>query len=88
MLSVSLFAFSPALGELDRVCGRVNVRGSVAYVPQQAWMQNATVESNIRFGKDMEEDRYSQSLYGPANDICFIYDIVTWAASGHDAASI
>ena len=26
-------------------------QGSVAYVPQQAWIQNATVKENIFFGK-------------------------------------
>jgi ABC-type Mn2+/Zn2+ transport system ATPase subunit len=30
---------SAMLGELERENGRVNTRGSVAYVPQQAWMQ-------------------------------------------------
>ena len=35
----------------------MNVDGSVALVPQQAWMRNATVEDNIVFGKDKEEKR-------------------------------
>ena len=39
------------LGELDKQSGRVNVNGSVAYVPQQAWMQNASVKENILFSQ-------------------------------------
>ncbi|XP_071617431.1 multidrug resistance-associated protein 1 isoform X5 [Heliangelus exortis] len=33
-------------------------KGSVAYVPQQAWVQNATLEDNIIFGREMNESRY------------------------------
>lgn len=42
---------SALLGEMEKQCGTVNVVGSIAYVPQQAWMQNATVKNNILFGK-------------------------------------
>lgn len=34
-----------ALGELSLVKGQVSVFGSVAYVPQQPWIFNATVRS-------------------------------------------
>ncbi|KAI4891884.1 hypothetical protein NFI96_023859, partial [Prochilodus magdalenae] len=32
--------------------------GSVAYVPQQAWIQNATLKDNILFGSDPEEKKF------------------------------
>ncbi|XP_054270085.1 multidrug resistance-associated protein 1-like [Macrosteles quadrilineatus] len=35
------------LGEMDKLSGRVNTKGNIAYVPQQAWMQNATLRKNI-----------------------------------------
>ena len=35
---------SALLGEMEKESGTVNVTGSVAYVPQQAWMQNATLQ--------------------------------------------
>lgn len=35
---------SALLGEMHKVNGNVTVRGSVAYVPQQAWMQNMTLQ--------------------------------------------
>lgn len=34
----------------------------MAYVPQQAWIQNATVKDNILFGKHMEEGKYDEIL--------------------------
>lgn len=38
------------------------LQSSVAYVPQQAWIQNATLRDNILFGKPYEEKRYQQVL--------------------------
>ncbi|NXO19201.1 MRP1 protein, partial [Oriolus oriolus] len=49
---------SALLGEMDKKEGYVVVKGSVAYVPQQAWVQNATLEDNILFGREMSESRY------------------------------
>ena len=50
------------LGEVPRVRGRVLVAGRVAYVPQSAWIQNATVRDNILFGRQLEEERYAAVL--------------------------
>ena len=33
---------------------------SVAYVPQQAWIQNATVRNNILFGKGYSSQQYDE----------------------------
>ena len=38
------------------------MQGSVAYVPQQAWIQNATVKGNILFSKDLNESRYRKVI--------------------------
>ncbi|KAM9556812.1 ATP-binding cassette sub-family C member 6 isoform 1-T1 [Guaruba guarouba] len=46
---------SAFLGELEMVDGCVSMKDTVAYVPQQAWIQNASVEDNILFGKEMDE---------------------------------
>ena len=35
---------SALLGEMEILGGTVNTKGRVAYVPQQAWMQNATLQ--------------------------------------------
>uniref|UniRef100_A0A668A6A6 ATP-binding cassette, sub-family C (CFTR/MRP), member 3 n=1 Tax=Myripristis murdjan TaxID=586833 RepID=A0A668A6A6_9TELE len=49
---------SALLGDMEKLEGDVSVRGSVAYVPQQAWIQNATVRDNILFGKPYNEQKY------------------------------
>ena len=36
--------------------------GSTAYVPQQAWMQNATVKENILFGKVFNSNTYEKVI--------------------------
>uniref|UniRef100_A0A8C9ET34 Multidrug resistance-associated protein 1 n=1 Tax=Pavo cristatus TaxID=9049 RepID=A0A8C9ET34_PAVCR len=53
---------SALLGEMDKKEGYVVVKGSVAYVPQQAWIQNATLEDNIIFGREMNESRYKRVI--------------------------
>lgn len=40
--------------------------GSLAYCPQQAWIQNGTVKDNILFGAPYLEERYAQVLFACA----------------------
>ncbi|RNA37460.1 multidrug resistance-associated 1 isoform X3, partial [Brachionus plicatilis] len=52
---------SAILGEMHKINeGKINVNGSVAYVPQQAWIQNATIRDNILFGRDYDRDLYKK----------------------------
>ena len=51
---------SAVLGDMRRCSGSVCVEGSVAYVPQQAWIQNLTVKDNILFGSEYEDGFYSE----------------------------
>jgi ABC-type transport system involved in cytochrome bd biosynthesis fused ATPase/permease subunit len=37
-------------------------QGSVAYVSQQAWIRNATLQKNILFGKDMNKQEYEAAI--------------------------
>lgn len=53
---------SAVLGEMEKIEGSVNVRGSIAYVAQQAWIQNATLRDNILFGKPYEAKKYDEVL--------------------------
>uniref|UniRef100_A0A3Q2ZRI0 ATP binding cassette subfamily C member 3 n=1 Tax=Kryptolebias marmoratus TaxID=37003 RepID=A0A3Q2ZRI0_KRYMA len=53
---------SALLGDMEKLEGEVSVRGSVAYVPQQAWIQNATLRDNILFGKNYDERKYRRVL--------------------------
>ena len=38
----------------------------IAYVPQQAWIQNTSLKNNILFGKDMDESLYKDVIYSCA----------------------
>ncbi|XP_049916463.1 ATP-binding cassette sub-family C member 3 isoform X2 [Epinephelus moara] len=49
---------SALLGEVEKLEGEVSIQGSVAYVPQQAWIQNATLRDNILFGNPYNEQKY------------------------------
>ncbi|XP_071965517.1 multidrug resistance-associated protein 1-like [Antedon mediterranea] len=51
---------SAILGEMEKVEGRVFTKGSTAYVPQQAWIQNATLRDNILFGRELHESKYQR----------------------------
>ncbi|XP_053306512.1 ATP-binding cassette sub-family C member 2 [Spea bombifrons] len=53
---------SAMLGEMDHINGYINIKGSVAYVPQQAWIQNASLRDNILFGAEYDEVRYKNVL--------------------------
>ncbi|XP_048752639.2 ATP-binding cassette sub-family C member 3-like isoform X2 [Ostrea edulis] len=53
---------SAILGEMMKIRGKVSIKGSVAYVPQQAWIQNATIQENILFGNKMDDKRYREVL--------------------------
>lgn len=53
---------SGLLGEMHKSNGEINVNGSTAYVPQQAWIQNTSLKNNILFGKNYDEAFYQQVL--------------------------
>uniref|UniRef100_A0AC34QBL2 Uncharacterized protein n=1 Tax=Panagrolaimus sp. JU765 TaxID=591449 RepID=A0AC34QBL2_9BILA len=53
---------SAILGELQCVDGGVAVSGSVAYVPQQPWIQNMSLKKNILFNQSYHERLYDQVL--------------------------
>ncbi|XP_018617366.1 canalicular multispecific organic anion transporter 2 isoform X4 [Scleropages formosus] len=50
------------LGEMEKLEGEISILGSVAYVPQQAWIQNATLRDNILFGQPYNECKYRAVL--------------------------
>ncbi len=47
---------------MDKTSGRVNTIGSIAYVSQQAWIQNANIQDNILFGRPLDRKRYNEVL--------------------------
>ncbi|XP_033748018.1 LOW QUALITY PROTEIN: multidrug resistance-associated protein 1-like [Pecten maximus] len=53
---------SSLLGNLNKLQGNVTVKGKVAYVPQEAWIQNATLMNNILFGKQLLAKKYKKVI--------------------------
>ncbi|KAK3096260.1 hypothetical protein FSP39_025059 [Pinctada imbricata] len=51
---------SAILGRMVHRDGKIAVKGSIAYVSQQAWIMNATVRDNILFGLMYEEEKYKK----------------------------
>ncbi|CDW52941.1 multidrug resistanceprotein k; multidrug resistan ceprotein j; multidrug resistanceprotein b [Trichuris trichiura] len=51
---------SAILGEMYKVDGSVTVSGSIAYVPQQAWILNATVKNNVLFYSPEQPEFYKK----------------------------
>ena len=56
------------LGEVERTAGRVAVGGKLGYVPQTAFIINATVRDNIVFGQPYDPIRYRQCVAACALD--------------------
>nr|KAF6365704.1 ATP binding cassette subfamily C member 1 [Pipistrellus kuhlii] len=53
---------SALLAEMDKVEGHVAIKGSLAYVPQQAWIQNDSLRENILFGRQLQESYYKSVI--------------------------
>lgn len=53
---------SAFLGDMVKLKGTVNINGSIAYCPQQAWILNASVKTNILFGQPYDSERYEQVI--------------------------
>ncbi|KAF8595618.1 metal resistance protein YCF1 [Ceratobasidium sp. AG-I] len=53
---------SAIVGEMIRAEGMVDVRGKVAYAPQNAWIMNATIRENILFSHAYDEEFYNVVL--------------------------
>uniref|UniRef100_H0VI28 ATP binding cassette subfamily C member 2 n=1 Tax=Cavia porcellus TaxID=10141 RepID=H0VI28_CAVPO len=53
---------SAMLGEMENVHGHITIKGTMAYVPQQSWIQNGTIKDNILFGSKLNEKRYQEVI--------------------------
>ncbi|XP_027699446.1 multidrug resistance-associated protein 1-like [Vombatus ursinus] len=53
---------SAILGEMEKLKGTVQRKGSVAYVSQQAWIQNSKLQENIVFGSVLQKQYYERVL--------------------------
>ncbi|CAG2107605.1 unnamed protein product [Medioppia subpectinata] len=53
---------SAILGDMIKTDGIVNMNGTIAYVPQQAYIMNTTLKSNILFSKEMDRKKFDKVL--------------------------
>ena len=53
---------SALLGEMTKVNGEAQVYESIAYVPQEAWIQNMTLKDNVLFSSQLQSHRYNSTL--------------------------
>ncbi|XP_056392027.1 multidrug resistance-associated protein 1-like isoform X2 [Hyla sarda] len=53
---------SALLGEMEKVEGEVALKGSVAFVPQQTWIPNATFKENVLFGRMLNKEWYDNVI--------------------------
>ncbi|KAG0012452.1 Multidrug resistance-associated protein 1, partial [Entomortierella chlamydospora] len=54
---------SAMISDMYKIQGKVQISGTVAYVPQQAWIINKTLRDNIVFGKEYDEARYKRVVF-------------------------
>lgn len=53
---------SALLNDMVKITGTGQVKGSTAFVPQQAWIQNATLKQNIIFTNKFMESKYKKII--------------------------
>ncbi|KAK3796141.1 hypothetical protein RRG08_018142 [Elysia crispata] len=53
---------SAMLGEIEKEKGKVTVKSRAAYVPQEAWILNASFKDNLLFGSEFSHQRYEKVL--------------------------
>lgn len=53
---------SAILGEMEKLSGKVDIRGRIAYVPQEAWILNDTIRENILLNKKYDAKKYKKVL--------------------------
>lgn len=54
---------SSIVGELYKIEGDLKLNGSIAYVPQNSFIQNATIKRNILFTSSYDKSRYQDVIY-------------------------
>ncbi|KAI6198949.1 Multidrug resistance-associated protein [Aphelenchoides besseyi] len=69
---------SAIAGELEAIDGECEIRAnSMAYIPQQAWIQNLTLRDNVLFSSHFDVDRYEKTL-----DACCLREDIMLLPSG------
>ncbi|KAF9282831.1 hypothetical protein BGZ68_005732 [Mortierella alpina] len=67
------------MGQIKLVAGDRAVHGSLAYVPHDAWLLNATLKENILFGSSFDQKKYNDILR-----VCALTRDLTLLSQGDD----
>ncbi|KAI8360647.1 P-loop containing nucleoside triphosphate hydrolase protein [Mortierella sp. GBAus27b] len=67
------------MGQIKLRAGDREVHGSLAYVPHDAWLVNATLKENILFGSPFNRDKYNDILR-----VCALTRDLTLLSAGDD----
>ena len=68
---------SAILGEMECTAGHIKSNGNIAYVSQQAWIQNMTLQNNILFEKPLNRNMYDHTI-----QCCALKDDLKLLANG------
>ena len=50
-------------GEMEKHAGSVRMGGQLAYVAQQAWIVNDSLQSNVLFGQELNDQRWEDCVH-------------------------
>ncbi|EAR99522.1 ABC transporter C family protein (macronuclear) [Tetrahymena thermophila SB210] len=50
------------INEINKLSGKIAVKGSIAYVPQIPWLRSCSLRDNILFGEEYNQKRYEKTL--------------------------
>ena len=63
------------LGELEKISGQLDIKGSVFFLSQEPWIFTGTIQQNILFGKPYQKDKYDKIV----NVCCLEQDLKLFA---------
>lgn len=61
---------SAVIGEMTKTDGSVELRGSVAYAPQNPWIMSSSVRENITFFRKFDQTYYDLVIEGTHTPRC------------------
>ncbi|CAG8665356.1 31006_t:CDS:10 [Gigaspora margarita] len=64
------------LGQIRKENGVRKIRGSISYVPHDAWLLNDTLKENILFGNECDEERYQEVI-----QVCALRKDLEWLSN-------
>ncbi len=63
------------LGEMRVKSGSIELKGQLAYVPQEPWILSGTVQENVIFGGQLDTEKYKKAITACALDKVWYFSI-------------